>query len=98
MLALLAEGMMSDAAEVAAWVSVVVVGIVRRVVVERDAVRVAALRTLLIGIAAPSGEPLAPIDERAAQLLLAGYSERDICAALAIEPDALRTILVRLAR
>lgn len=52
MLALLAEGMMSDAAEVAAWVGVVVVGVVRKVAVVRDrrsdATRRASLAVLLL--------------------------------------------------
>lgn len=67
-------------------------------VVEREAVRVAALRAILRTLATPANEPTTHADEIVGRLLLAGYGERDICAALAAEPETVRTILLRLAR
>lgn len=67
-------------------------------VVERDAVRLAALRALLATAATPSGETLDAADHAVARLLMAGYGIDDICAALAMEPAAVHGIVMRLAR
>ena len=66
--------------------------------VDRDAVRLAALRALLTTAATPSGETLDVTDRTVARLLMAGYGIDDICAALAMEPAAVHGIVIRLAR
>ena len=64
-----------------------------------DAVRVAALRTLMRSAAAPiDGVELDEQHATVARLLVAGYDLDDICAALAIEPTTAHGIVIRLAR
>jgi hypothetical protein len=63
----------------------------------RDAVRVAALRMLLTTAATPVEVPAA-IPQPFTALLMAGRTERDICAALGVTVDEVRAMLVRLAR
>lgn len=65
---------------------------------DREAVRVAALRTLLATAATPCDEPPGDADDSVARLLIAGYGVNDICAALAIEPAVVHGIVMRLAR
>lgn len=100
MLALLAEGMMSDAAEVAAWVSVVVVGMARKVAaVDRDAVRSAALRLLMRVASESPFSPPAPArdDDTIRRLIASGASGRDIRNALGCSHDELIAALWRIA-
>lgn len=81
MLVAMAEGMMTGSAEVAAWVSVVVVGTVRRVAArmsermsgtERELMRLAATRAVLKLCSAPTERPpveLTPTDAEVAEML-----------------------------
>lgn len=66
--------------------------------VEREAVRVAALRMLMLTAATPEDATPTDLDESVGRLLLAGYGVRDICAALAIDPDIAHSTILRLAR
>lgn len=66
--------------------------------VDRQAVRVAALRAILATAATPCDGSPGDADDSVARLLIAGYGVNDICAALAIEPAVAHGIIMRLAR
>lgn len=69
--------------------------------VDRNAVRVAALKCLLRICAENADEPL-PLPEEAQRALeamvLDGDGERAMCSALSVSVDTVRAMLVRLAR
>ena len=101
MLALLAEGMMSDAAEVAAWVSVVVVGVVRKVAaVETDAVRYRALRLLLDLVVRQAPRPLAleGREDELRRMIERGASPEEIADTLDLSADEVIASLWRLSQ
>lgn len=67
--------------------------------VGRAEVRLAALRELLrSSLNDDTLDELDATEAQAASLLLAGYGERDLCAALNLEADRVQGILMRLAR
>lgn len=99
MLALLAEGMMSDAAEVAAWLSVVVVGVVRKVAaVDREAVRSGCLVLLAEAAAVHRHAPLVltdtEIDLRDA--IAAGADLASVVARFRLAPERVAYACIRI--
>lgn len=90
----------SAVAEVAAWVSVVVVGVVRRVVVETDAVRFRALRLLLELVVRPDPRPLALAgrEDELRRMIERGASPEEMADTLDLSADEVIASLWRLSQ